>query len=100
MNDNIEILRMPKLGMSMTEGKVTEWYYQLGDNVDEGDEIVEVTTEKITHGVCCDKAGILRRILVQLDESATVEAPLAIIATLETSDTEIEQALEQLNKNG
>ncbi len=94
MNKEIEILRMPKLGLSMTAAKVTEWYVGIGDKVDAGDELVEVTTEKISNGVCCNHSGILRRILVNLDETVQVETPLAVIAKEDISEADIDKALE------
>ena len=93
MSENIEILRMPKLGMSMTEGKVTEWYYQIGDTIEAGDEVLEVSTEKINHGICCHNSGILHRILVAVDQTVKVETALAVIAPNNLSGADIDQLL-------
>ena len=38
---------LPKWGMSMQEGTITEWYVEVGDEVLEGDVIAEVETEKV-----------------------------------------------------
>ena len=54
---------MPKWGMSMQEGHIGQWLKQEGEEVDEGEELVEVETEKITNVVESPAAGILARIL-------------------------------------
>ncbi|MFT7135815.1 MAG: hypothetical protein ACI80I_001813 [Akkermansiaceae bacterium] len=36
---------MPKLGMTMTEGKVVDWQVKAGDEIQEGDEVVGIETE-------------------------------------------------------
>ena len=41
-------VRMPKLGMAMKKGVVTKWLKAEGDQVDEGAELFELATEKIT----------------------------------------------------
>jgi len=52
---------MPKLGMTMTEGKVVDWRVEAGDEVMEGDELVGLETEKITN-ICESPAdGVFRR---------------------------------------
>ena len=42
---------MPKWGMTMEEGKVTDWLISEGEVVSEGDEIVEIETDKISNVV-------------------------------------------------
>lgn len=46
---------VPKLGMTMKEGKVVDWQVKAGDEVVEGDEIVGIETEKITN--VCEAPG-------------------------------------------
>lgn len=93
---SIEIIKMPKLGMSMTVGKVSEWYFSIGDDVKAGEEIVEVTTEKINHVITANLDGQLRRILVEIDTDYAVETALAVIATADISDAIIDEHLQQI----
>src|ERR671919_250843 len=40
-------IQMPQMGESVTEGTVLEWHKQEGDHVEEGDTVVEVSTDKV-----------------------------------------------------
>jgi len=42
---------MPKWGLTMKQGKITKWFKEEGDSVQEGEELFEVETEKITNKV-------------------------------------------------
>jgi pyruvate/2-oxoglutarate dehydrogenase complex dihydrolipoamide acyltransferase (E2) component len=53
---------MPKLG-SMLLGTVVEWLKKEGDTVNEGDELVTIETEKITHTVLAKGTGKLIKII-------------------------------------
>lgn len=52
---------VPKLGMTMKEGKVVDWQVKAGDEVVEGDEIVGIETEKITNVCEAPADGVFRR---------------------------------------
>jgi len=69
---------MPKLGLTMTEGKVVRWLRGDGEQVVSGDPIVVVMTKKITSELEAPAGGILR-IVVQHQESRGVGAPLGFI---------------------
>ena len=70
---------MPKWGMSMQEGHIGQWLKQEGEEVDEGEELVEVETEKITNVVESPAAGILARILYPTGVDVPVTQVIAII---------------------
>ena len=69
---------MPKLGLTMTQGKVVKWLRGDGEQVAQGDPIVVVMTKKITSELQAPASGILR-IIVQPQESRTVGVPLGFI---------------------
>ena len=71
---------MPKLGLTMTEGTVVNWLKNEGDQVEKGEELVEILTEKITNVVEAPASGILKKILVGPGETAKVSEPIGIIA--------------------
>ncbi|HHV46840.1 MAG TPA: 2-oxo acid dehydrogenase subunit E2 [Tissierellia bacterium] len=78
-----KILVMPKLGLTMSEGKVSKWHKKEGDEVKVGDVIFEVETDKLTNEVIADQDGFLRKIIVKEGESAKVAEPVGIIAALD-----------------
>jgi pyruvate/2-oxoglutarate dehydrogenase complex dihydrolipoamide acyltransferase (E2) component len=55
-----ESIFMPKLGMHMTEGTVSEWLVADGAHCDEGAIVVEIDTDKVTHEVEAPAAGYVR----------------------------------------
>jgi pyruvate dehydrogenase E2 component (dihydrolipoyllysine-residue acetyltransferase) len=65
-----EHIFMPKLGMHMTEGTVSEWLVPDGAYCDQGAGVVEIDTDKITHEVEAPSAGYVR---IAVPAGATVE---------------------------
>jgi pyruvate dehydrogenase E2 component (dihydrolipoamide acetyltransferase) len=92
-----KIVVMPKLGLTMSEGKVAKWHKNVGDPVKKGDIILEVETDKLTNEVVADQDGIVREILVQEGESVPVAEPLAIISL---EDEDISSLLIELQSGG
>ncbi|MET7392631.1 2-oxoglutarate dehydrogenase, E2 component, dihydrolipoamide succinyltransferase [Dactylosporangium sp. NPDC005572] len=70
---------MPRLGESVTEGTVTRWLKQEGDQVEADEPLLEVSTDKVDTEIPSPAAGVLTRIVVQEDETAEVGAELAVI---------------------
>jgi pyruvate dehydrogenase E2 component (dihydrolipoamide acetyltransferase) len=72
-------VRMPKLGMAMKKGTVTKWLRSEGDTVQEGGDLFELATEKITAVVPAPAAGLLGRVVVDPGTELPVGALLALI---------------------
>ena len=72
---------MPRLGQEMTKGTIVEWYKKEGDQVDIGEPLFLVDTEKVTIEVESEVAGVLKKILVGESEEAAVGQAVAIIET-------------------
>ncbi|MEV4512958.1 2-oxoglutarate dehydrogenase, E2 component, dihydrolipoamide succinyltransferase [Dactylosporangium sp. NPDC049525] len=70
---------MPRLGESVTEGTVTRWLKQEGDQVEADEPLLEVSTDKVDTEIPSPAAGVLTRIVVQEDETVEVGAELAVI---------------------
>ena len=94
MSENII---MPKLGMTMKEGTVEEWFKSEGDTVEEGESIVTISSEKLTNDVEAPASGTLLKIKVQAGEDAKVKAVLGIIGE-EGEDVEAMMILKKLPK--
>src|SRR5215210_4766257 len=72
-------LLMPEMGESVTDGTVLEWHVSEGDSVEEGQTMVEVSTDKVDAEVPAPAAGTVTKILVQPDEEIEVGKPMAEI---------------------
>ena len=83
MSENII---MPKLGMTMKEGTVEEWFKSEGDTVKQGESIVTISSEKLTNDVEAPASGTLLEIKVQAGEDAEVKAVLGIMEKKEAID--------------
>ncbi len=70
---------MPKLGMTMKEGTVEEWFVAEGDEVKEGDSLLTISSEKLTQDVEAPASGTLLKIKVAAGEEAEVKGVLGII---------------------
>jgi 2-oxoglutarate dehydrogenase E1 component len=70
-------IQMPEMGESVTEGIVLEWHVAEGDFVNEGDTVVEVSTDKVDAEVPAPTAGVITKLIAQVDEEVPVGAPLA-----------------------
>ena len=71
---------MPALGESVSEGTVTRWLKAEGDHVNVDEPLLEVSTDKVDTEIPSPVAGILQKIVVQIDQTVPVGAELAIIA--------------------
>src|SRR6201999_2180151 len=69
-------ITMPEMGESVTEGIVLEWHVAVGDFVNEGDTVVEVSTDKVDAEVPAPVSGTVTKLLVEVDDEVPVGAPM------------------------
>ena len=74
-----EIVRMPKLSDTMTEGVVAEWHKNVGDNIESGELLAEIETDKATMEFESFQEGVLLHIGVEKGQTAPVDSILAIL---------------------
>jgi 2-oxoglutarate dehydrogenase E2 component (dihydrolipoamide succinyltransferase) len=101
---------MPELGESITEGTITRWLKQEGDEVQADEPLFEVSTDKVDTEVPSPVSGVLQSIKVQADETVEVGAELAVIGgggggeaeapEAEEAPAEREQAKEETAEEG
>ena len=74
-----EVVIMPKQGLQMTEGMITAWLVQEGQEVKEGEPLFEMETDKLSITIDASSSGTLLKILCQEEETAAVAEPIAVI---------------------
>ncbi|MDQ3462359.1 MAG: dihydrolipoyllysine-residue succinyltransferase, partial [Actinomycetota bacterium] len=94
-------ITMPQLGETVTEGTITRWFKEVGDQVAADETLFEVSTDKVDSEVPSPVAGYLSEILVPTGGTVAVGATLAVVSDAppgaaagggsEGSDTEQEQ---------
>ena len=70
---------MPRMGETVDEGTVNEWFKQVGDQVTEGEPLLEIGTDKVDTDIPAPATGILSEIRVQQGETVPVATVIAVI---------------------
>jgi len=77
--DTVQIVRMPKLSDTMTEGVVAKWHKKVGDKVKSGELLADIQTDKATMEFESFQDGVLLHIGVEEGKGAAVDSILAIL---------------------
>jgi pyruvate dehydrogenase E2 component (dihydrolipoamide acetyltransferase) len=91
-----EIVRMPKLSDTMTEGVVAAWHKKVGDEVESGELLAEIETDKATMDFESFQDGILLHIGVETGATAPVDS---ILCVLGEKGEDIKRILADAEKN-
>jgi len=75
---NFDII-MPKMGESIEEATITNWFVKEGDQVEEDDVLLEIATDKVDSEIPSPVAGIVKKILFKQDEVVAVGTVIAVI---------------------
>jgi 2-oxoglutarate dehydrogenase E2 component (dihydrolipoamide succinyltransferase) len=70
---------MPQMGVSVSEGTITKWLKQQGEQVEADEPLLEISTDKVDTEVPSPGSGVLTEILVQEGETVEVGTKLAVI---------------------
>ena len=70
---------VPELGEGISKATVAFWHGKAGDRIQEGDDLVELATDKATFNVAAETSGVLKQILVPAGQEAAIGATLALI---------------------
>jgi pyruvate dehydrogenase E2 component (dihydrolipoamide acetyltransferase) len=90
MSQRIFPITMPKWGIEMQQGTITEWHAAPGAALAKGAPLLDVETEKIVNSVEAPVAGTLRRIVAETGSTESVGALIAVFADAAVSDAEID----------
>jgi pyruvate dehydrogenase E2 component (dihydrolipoamide acetyltransferase) len=74
-----EVIKMPKMSDTMTEGVLAKWHKKVGDKVKSGDVLAEVETDKATMDMESYWDGTLLYIGVEEGQAVAIDAPMAVI---------------------
>jgi pyruvate dehydrogenase E2 component (dihydrolipoamide acetyltransferase) len=74
-----EVVRMPKMSDTMTEGVLAKWHVKVGDKVKSGDVLAEVETDKATMDLESYEEGTLLHIGVEEGKGVPIDAIIAVI---------------------
>src|SRR6476619_4867649 len=88
--DRIQTITMPKWGLSMTTGKIVEWFVAEGDVLGKGDDVVDIDTDKIAGTLESPVAGPVRRLVAEVGDQLPIRAVLVVVAPEEVPDSEID----------
>ena len=85
---------MPKMGESITEGTILEWYKKVGEHIAADETLLEIGTDKVDSEIPAPNGGIVIEILAQPNDVIDVGE---VIARIETSKTETDniQSIEE-----
>ena len=72
-------VRLPQWGTGILEGTFAEWFKEVGDKVEQGEDLAEVETDKVTSTLEAPVTGTLTEIRVPVGETAAVREVVAII---------------------
>ena len=74
-----EVVRMPKMSDTMTEGVIAKWHKNVGDKVSSGELVAEIETDKATMDFESFQEGTLLYIGIEEGKAAAVDAIIAVI---------------------
>jgi|AntDeeMinimDraft_5_1070356.scaffolds.fasta_scaffold00293_24 pyruvate dehydrogenase E2 component (dihydrolipoamide acetyltransferase) len=95
--DGVEVVNMPRLSDTMEEGTVASWLKKEGDEVEEGETLAEIETDKATMEFESFYDGTLLHIGIKEGESAPVDSLLAVIGP---EGTDVSKILDKLKDGG
>lgn len=74
-----ELIKLPKMSDTMTEGVIVRWSVKVGDTVKSGDILAEVETDKATMDMEVYAKGTVLQLLVEEGNAIPVDGPIAIV---------------------
>jgi pyruvate dehydrogenase E2 component (dihydrolipoamide acetyltransferase) len=80
---------MPKLSLTMKTGTIVQWLKKEGENVEKGEPLVEVLSEKVTYDIEAPSSGILRKIFAAEGAEVPIDTTIALITLPEEEIPEV-----------
>jgi pyruvate dehydrogenase E2 component (dihydrolipoamide acetyltransferase) len=99
-NDQIKRVTMPKWGLSMESGRLIEWLVSEGDEIEKGQDVAEIDTDKIVAVLESTCSGVVRALVVEVNVAVPVGGTIVVVAPADVPQEEIDavvaEAKEQL----
>ncbi len=70
---------LPPLGEGVEKATVSYWFFKQGDSVSQGEDLVELTTDKATFNMPCPASGVLTEVILNEGDSVKVGETLGTI---------------------
>lgn len=95
MTQSIEI-KLSADELEGTEATISQWLFNVGEQIQKGEPIVELETDKVSMEICTPDTGILKEILVQAGEKVETDTLLAVLSGIEilTDSSDQQPAIE------
>ena len=91
-------IKMPRFGLTMESGFIEKWFKKEGEKVEEGEPLLEASSEKITNDVDSPASGIILKIMGKEKEEIRVGTVIAFIGKEEEKIKEIKKEKIELEK--
>jgi 2-oxoglutarate dehydrogenase E2 component (dihydrolipoamide succinyltransferase) len=72
-------VKVPELAESITEGTIVKWLVDVGNQVNQGDDIAEIETDKVNVPISAEKAGVLKKKEKDVDDTVEVGEVIALL---------------------
>jgi len=72
---------MPKMGESITEGTILEWYKKIGDEIEQDETLLEIGTDKVDSEIPSPSSGVITMIMAEPNDVVDVGEVIARIET-------------------
>lgn len=83
---------MPQMGESIAEGTITKWLKKVGERVERDEVLFEISTDKVDAEIPSPTAGVLASILVRENETAAINA---VVAVIDSENTRVETVVDE-----
>lgn len=94
---NFDII-MPKMGESIEEATITNWFVKEGDKIEEDDNLLEIATDKVDSEIPSPVEGIVKKILFKQDEVVAVGTVIAVIDMGGEASASAEEKTEEIEE--
>ncbi|WP_408911576.1 2-oxoglutarate dehydrogenase, E2 component, dihydrolipoamide succinyltransferase [Corynebacterium gottingense] len=88
-------IEMPELGESVTEGTITTWLKEVGDEVEVDEPLLEVSTDKVDTEIPSPVAGTLLEILAEEDDTVEVGGAIAVVGDADAAAAGADDAADE-----